>query len=51
MRVDAEKVDKLKVWYACFMTILDTPTWPDKLKMHKMRELAKQIDLEIPKPQ
>lgn len=50
MPIDAQKVEKLKVWYACFMTIMDTKEWPDKKKLRKLRDLAVQIDLPYTKP-
>jgi hypothetical protein len=50
MPIDAKKVEQMKVWYACFMTIMDTKEWPDAKKMRKLRDLAQQTDVEMAKP-
>ena len=48
--IDAVKVEKLKVWYAVFTTLLDADQYSDWEKIAKLRELRKMIDLDIARP-
>lgn len=45
--IDAEKVEKLKIWYALFTTIMEDTTTTDNSKVAKLEKLKDMLELEI----